>query len=68
MIDMDTIPDRSHQYSGEENFRNSDEKDKSNYDTMYNHRPGVHTQQKPQPVRLRPVSELRRVFSCSILS
>ncbi|KAG2147242.1 Sec63 Brl domain-containing protein [Suillus cothurnatus] len=53
---------RSHQYSGEENFRNSDEKDKSNYDTMYNHRPGVHTQQKPQPVRLRPVSELPDMF------
>ncbi|KAG1778474.1 hypothetical protein EV702DRAFT_154436 [Suillus placidus] len=54
-----------HQYSGENHFRNSNRITNnfgSNYDTVCNRRPGGQTQQKPQPVRLRPVSELPDMF------
>ncbi|KAG1754344.1 hypothetical protein EDB19DRAFT_1902496 [Suillus lakei] len=34
----------------------------SNYGTVYNHKPSGQTQQKPQSVRLRPVSELPDMF------
>ncbi|KAG1891431.1 P-loop containing nucleoside triphosphate hydrolase protein [Suillus subluteus] len=54
-----------HQYSGENNFRHSNKtKDNfgSNYDTVYNYRPSGHAHQKPQPVLLRPVSELPDMF------
>ncbi|KAG2146850.1 Sec63 Brl domain-containing protein [Suillus bovinus] len=54
-----------HQYYGETHYRNSDKTTNnfgSNYDTVFNHRPGGHTQQKHQSVRLRPVSELPDMF------
>ncbi|KAG2349464.1 P-loop containing nucleoside triphosphate hydrolase protein [Suillus weaverae] len=53
---MDAILDHPHQYSGENHFSNSNKITNNfgyNYDT---------TQQKPQPVRLRPVSELPDMF------
>ncbi|KAG2041892.1 Sec63 Brl domain-containing protein [Suillus americanus] len=62
------VPQKIHhpyQHSGESHFGNSNktkENFRSNYDTVYDHRPGGHMQQKPQPVRLRPVSELPDMF------
>ncbi|KAG2755826.1 P-loop containing nucleoside triphosphate hydrolase protein [Suillus brevipes Sb2] len=54
-----------HQYSEENPFGNPNRITNnfgSNYDTACHHRSGDHTQQKPQPVRLRPVSELPDMF------
>ncbi|KAG1761698.1 Sec63 Brl domain-containing protein [Suillus occidentalis] len=54
-----------HQYSGETHLGNPNRITNnfgSNYDTVGHHRSGDHTQQKPQPVRLRPVSELPDMF------
>ncbi|KAG1789378.1 uncharacterized protein HD556DRAFT_1446994 [Suillus plorans] len=62
------VPQRIHhpyQYSGETHYGNSNKitnNFESNYGTLCNDRPGGHTQQKPQPVRLRPVSELPDMF------
>lgn len=66
IIITDVILDHPHQYSEENHIGNRNRTTNnfgSNYDT--HHRPGDRTQQKPQPVRLRPVSELRRcIFRC----
>lgn len=66
-----SILDHPYQYSGETHYGNSNKitnNFESNYGTLCNDRPGGHTQQKPQPVRLRPVSELRRnIHRCLLL-
>ncbi|KAG1903838.1 uncharacterized protein F5891DRAFT_1208495 [Suillus fuscotomentosus] len=62
------VPQRIHhpyQYSGETHYGNSNKitnNFESSYGILCNDRPGGHTQQKPQPARLRPVSELPDIF------
>ncbi|KAG0697011.1 DEAD-domain-containing protein [Suillus ampliporus] len=65
---MEAITDHPHQHAGENYFENSNKTIKnfgSHYDThasAYNHTSAGQAQQKPQTVRLRPVSELPDIF------